>query len=63
MSGRNNLWLVPSDGGWPMQLTVSEERQTQPTWSPDGKWIAYISITTAMSSGTFFSSRRRPDKS
>ena len=43
MSGRNNLWLVPSDGGWPMQLTVSEERQTQPTWSPDGKWIAYIS--------------------
>jgi dipeptidyl aminopeptidase/acylaminoacyl peptidase len=43
LSGRNNLWLVPSDGGWPMQLTVSEERQAQPTWSPDGKWIAYIS--------------------
>jgi dipeptidyl aminopeptidase/acylaminoacyl peptidase len=43
MSGRNNLWLVPSEGGWPMQLTVSEHRQTQPTWSPDGKWIAYMS--------------------
>ncbi|MGO8986808.1 MAG: prolyl oligopeptidase family serine peptidase [Terriglobales bacterium] len=43
MSGRNNLWLVPSDGGWPMQLTVSNERQMQPIWSPDGKWIAYIS--------------------
>jgi dipeptidyl aminopeptidase/acylaminoacyl peptidase len=43
MSGRNNLWVVPSDGGWPMQLTVSNERQAQPTWSPDGKWIAYIS--------------------
>jgi dipeptidyl aminopeptidase/acylaminoacyl peptidase len=43
MSGRNNLWLVPSEGGWPMQLTVSDQRQTQPTWSPDGKWIAYIS--------------------
>jgi dipeptidyl aminopeptidase/acylaminoacyl peptidase len=43
LSGRNNLWLVPSEGGWPMQLTVSDERQTQPTWSPDGKWIAYIS--------------------
>jgi Tol biopolymer transport system component len=43
ISGRNNLWLVPSDGGWPMQLTVSDQRQTQPTWSPDGKWIAYIS--------------------
>jgi dipeptidyl aminopeptidase/acylaminoacyl peptidase len=43
MSGRNNLWLVPSEGGWPMQLTISDQRQTQPTWSPDGKWIAYIS--------------------
>lgn len=43
LSGRNNLWLVPSEGGWPMQLTVSDQRQNSPTWSPDGKWIAYIS--------------------
>ena len=43
LSGRNNLWLVPSEGGWPMQLTVSDQRQTQPTWSPDGKWIAFMS--------------------
>src|ERR1700692_4271984 len=42
-SGRNNLWLVASEGGWPMQLTVSDQRQTSPTWSPDGKWIAYMS--------------------
>ena len=43
LSGRNNLWLVPAEGGWPSQLTVSNERQTSPTWSPDGKWIAYMS--------------------
>jgi len=43
ISGRNNLWLVPSEGGWPTQLTVSDQRQAQPTWSPDGKWIAYMS--------------------
>jgi dipeptidyl aminopeptidase/acylaminoacyl peptidase len=42
-SGRNNVWLMTAEGGWPTQLTVSEQRQTQARWSPDGKWIAYIS--------------------
>ncbi|MBZ5707265.1 MAG: S9 family peptidase [Acidobacteriia bacterium] len=43
ISGRNNLWLVPAEGGWPMQLTISDQRQSAPAWSPDGKWIAYQS--------------------
>ena len=43
MSGRNNLWLVAAEGGWPVQLTVSDQRQAAPAWSPDGKWIAYQS--------------------
>ena len=43
ISGRNNLWLVPAAGGWPTQLTVSDQRQTQPVWSPEGTWIAFLS--------------------
>jgi dipeptidyl aminopeptidase/acylaminoacyl peptidase len=43
ISGRMNLWLVPVGGGWPIQLTVSDQRQTSPNWSPNGKWIAYTS--------------------
>jgi dipeptidyl aminopeptidase/acylaminoacyl peptidase len=43
MSGRNNIWTVSADGGFPVQLTVSDQRQTAPAWSPDGKWIAYQS--------------------
>jgi dipeptidyl aminopeptidase/acylaminoacyl peptidase len=43
MSGRNNIWVVSAEGGFPTQLTVSDQRQTAPKWSPDGKWIAYES--------------------
>jgi len=26
ITGRYNIWRVPSTGGWPVQLTVSDER-------------------------------------
>ncbi len=41
LSGRSNLWKVASSGGWPIQLTQSDERQHSSAWSPDGKWIAF----------------------
>ncbi|HEY1937149.1 MAG TPA: S9 family peptidase [Candidatus Angelobacter sp.] len=43
ISGRYNIWLVPSQGGWPTQLTVSNQRQINIAWSPKGRWIAYNS--------------------
>jgi dipeptidyl aminopeptidase/acylaminoacyl peptidase len=41
LTGRANLWVVNTDGGWPLQLTVSDDRQNGAVWSPDGKWIVY----------------------
>lgn len=41
MSGRLNLWKVNSSGGWPIQLTQSDDVQSSAVWSPDGKWIVY----------------------
>jgi len=41
ISGRSNLWKVNADGGWPIQLAQSDERQYGETWSPDGKWIIF----------------------
>ncbi len=43
ISGRLNIWTVPSAGGWPTQLTVSEEEQSELAWAPDGKLLAYVS--------------------
>lgn len=43
ISGRNNIWLVPANGGWPKQLTISDQQQAYLTWSGDGKWIAFMS--------------------
>jgi dipeptidyl aminopeptidase/acylaminoacyl peptidase len=41
LTGRMNLWRVDSAGGWPVQLTQSNERQLHAVWSPDGKWLAF----------------------
>lgn len=41
IAGRFNLWKVRATGGWPVQLTQSDEIQGGTVWSPDGKWILY----------------------
>jgi dipeptidyl aminopeptidase/acylaminoacyl peptidase len=40
-TGRFNLWKVNATGGWPIQLVQSEDSQSNPLWSRDGKWIVY----------------------
>jgi dipeptidyl aminopeptidase/acylaminoacyl peptidase len=40
-TGRFNLWKMSSDGGWPVQLLQSDDRQESAFWSPDGKWIVF----------------------
>jgi dipeptidyl aminopeptidase/acylaminoacyl peptidase len=41
ITGRLNLWKVSANGGWPIQLAQSDDRQYGETWSPDGKWIVF----------------------
>ncbi len=42
-TGRFNLWKVSASGGWPIQLSQSDDRQGGAVWSPDGQWILYQS--------------------
>src|SRR5690349_16438712 len=43
LTGRFNLWRMDAAGGWPVQLTRSDDRQSGITISPDGKWVVFQS--------------------
>ena len=37
----NDLWMVARDGGDATRLTSSEGAETDPAFSPDGRWVAF----------------------
>ncbi len=53
-SGRNQIWLLPIEGGEPHALTAEPESSTMhspvrvmtPTWAPDGKTVLFVSTRT-----------------
>jgi dipeptidyl aminopeptidase/acylaminoacyl peptidase len=38
-----DIWMTATDGSGSVQLTYSDEDETQPKWSPDNKWISFLS--------------------
>jgi Tol biopolymer transport system component len=42
-SRNTDIWTVPVTGGTPTKISTSDERDSSPIWSPDGKWIAFES--------------------
>ena len=37
-----SLWLLSAFGGEPRRLTAAGEKDGEPKWSPDGRWIAFV---------------------
>ncbi len=44
-SALDRLWVMALPSGTPRRLTTSTDGEHQPVWSPDGKYIAYVSWT------------------
>jgi len=40
----NNVWLVPVGGGEPTRLSPGDGNDVSPRYSPDGRWIAWLSL-------------------
>lgn len=42
-TGWDKIWLIPAAGGKPRELTFGTGEDEEPVYSPDGKWIAFVS--------------------
>ena len=42
-SGNAEIYVMDADGGNQRRLTNHPDRDFSPSWSPDGKWIAFVS--------------------
>ena len=40
ISGSPQVWMLPTAGGWPDQITALDDPVTAIDWSPNGEWIA-----------------------
>ena len=39
----SNVWVVDTSGGPPRRFTTGSKRDRDPRWSPDGRWLAFLS--------------------
>ncbi len=47
VSGRGDIWTLPAEHGSPRNLSrTSGVFERSPSWSPDGRWIVYLSDET-----------------
>lgn len=54
----NDLWMISWDGKETVQLTNSPESESSPRWSPDGKYLSFLSARQGASTQVWLLDRR-----
>src|SRR5512136_262430 len=48
----SHVWMVSFDGQSDRQITASQESESSPRWSPDGKYISFTSSRPGKATGS-----------
>jgi Tol biopolymer transport system component len=48
-SAREHIWTMPLNGGEPRRITSDAAAESSPMWSPDGRFLYYVSTRTGPS--------------
>ena len=55
----SDIWMVSWDGKESIQLTHSPDSESQPRWSPDGKYLTFVSSRNGLTSSQIWLMNRR----
>ncbi|MGE5245964.1 MAG: prolyl oligopeptidase family serine peptidase [Betaproteobacteria bacterium] len=56
-----DIYMVPSAGGAPVRLTSSGKPESSPRWSPDGRYLAFLSARDGKKEQVYLLDRRGGD--
>jgi dipeptidyl aminopeptidase/acylaminoacyl peptidase len=56
-----DIYMVPTAGGSPVKLTSSKKPETSPRWSPDGRYLAFLSARDGKKTQVLLLDRRGGD--
>ena len=60
-SSDTDIYMVSATGGQPVRLTSSKKPETSPRWSPDGRYLAFLSSRDGKKTQVYLLDRRGGD--